>query len=88
MAKRKAKGNATTKTSHTDLISRGVYSINTTAVVLDTTPRAVRARIARKQLPYRKLGGRVVVPIAELHQVMDHLAGLSAAEVIKNLRSP
>ena len=44
-----------------------------TAALLGTTERAVRARIARRQLPHLRLGGRVVVRRAALLAFLESL---------------
>jgi excisionase family DNA binding protein len=47
---------------------------------LSTTPKAIRARIARRQLPFRRLGGRILIPEAEFEEYMRSLSGCSAVE--------
>jgi excisionase family DNA binding protein len=59
--------------------------VEAAASVLGMTASAVRNRIQRRQLPFRKLGERIVVPREELDKYIRSLAGVSAAEAIRNL---
>ena len=56
------------------------------AVLLGLTERALRARIARHQVPFRKLGGRVVLVRDELEKFIDTLEGCSLREALGNVR--
>ena len=49
---------------------------------LGLTEKAVRQRIARGQLPYRKLGRRVLIPADELERFLAALPGKTAAEAV------
>jgi len=69
----------------TTLHSPLYLDIGSAAAVLGLTERAVRARVARRQLPFRKLGDRILIPRAELEQYMRALEGVTAAEAIKNV---
>ena len=50
-------------------------TVEQTAEVLGLTPKAVRQRISRGQLPFRKLGKRVLVPAVELEKFLFALPG-------------
>jgi excisionase family DNA binding protein len=47
------------------------------------TVKAIRGRIARGQLPYRKLGRRVLIPEDELEKFLEALPGRTAKEAIE-----
>jgi excisionase family DNA binding protein len=49
---------------------------------LGLTEKAVRQKIFRGQLPYRKLGRRVLIPADELEQFLAALPGKTVEEVI------
>jgi hypothetical protein len=66
-------------------IPRGFYNVKATAGALNTTEKAVRGRIARRQIPFRKLGGRILIPIAELELYISRLPGVSASEAARNI---
>jgi excisionase family DNA binding protein len=53
------------------------------ALLLGRTPKAVRRMVERGQLPYRKLGRRVLFLRAELEEFIEALPGLRAADVRK-----
>ena len=48
---------------------------------LDTTRSAIRNRVARGQLPYRKLGGRLMFDLDELDQLLENGPGRRLDEV-------
>ena len=58
----------------------GVLDISEAALYLRTTERAVRGRIARRQLPHRQLGRRIYFLKHELNAFLEGLPGLSLAE--------
>lgn len=49
---------------------------------LGLTEKAVRQKIFRGQLPYRKLGRRVLIPAEELEQFLAALPGTTADEAV------
>jgi excisionase family DNA binding protein len=53
---------------------------------LGLTEKAVRQRILRGQLPYRKLGMRILIPSNELDQFLAALPGRTVEEAITQLR--
>lgn len=55
------------------------------AEVLGMSQRAIRARIARRELPFRKVGSRVIIPRDELDRYIRALEGVTAAEAIRNV---
>jgi len=52
------------------------------ALTLGLKEKALRQRILRGQLPYRKLGSRVLIPVDELEQVLAALPGKTATEIV------
>jgi hypothetical protein len=48
---------------------------------LDTTCSSIRNRVARGQLPYRKLGGRLMFDLDELDQLLENGPGRKLDEV-------
>ena len=47
------------------------------ATILGVTDKALRARVARQAVPYRKLGGRVMFVMSELELFIEALPGVS-----------
>ena len=58
-------------------------TIDEVAEELNITPKAVRHRIARGQLPFRKLGRRVLVPVKEWEKFLARLPGRTAEEALE-----
>ena len=56
------------------------------AAFLGVTQRALRARVARHQVPFRKMGGRVVFVRVELEEFVSSLDGCSITEALLNVR--
>jgi hypothetical protein len=48
------------------------------------SPRAIRGRVARRQIPFRKLGGRVVFIRAEIEKFFENLPGCKLDDVNKH----
>jgi excisionase family DNA binding protein len=59
--------------------------IDSAAAHLGMTSRAVRARVGRGQLPFRRLGGRIIIPRDELERYIRALDGVSASEAAEAL---
>lgn len=55
------------------------------AELLNISERAAWQRLYRGQLPYRRWGRRVLVPLAELERFMEQLPGRSADEALRNV---
>jgi hypothetical protein len=64
-----------------------LMDVDTTARFLGATPKAVRARYARRQLPGRKWSGRVVFMRSELLEFIHGLEGVPVAEALANARN-
>lgn len=52
------------------------------AELLGITERAAWQRIYRGQLPHRRWGRRVLVPLDELERFLEHLPGCSADQAL------
>jgi hypothetical protein len=52
------------------------------AELLDVTPKAIRARVARRCIPFRKFGGRIMFNRAELRDFFEKLPGVSIGEAL------
>jgi excisionase family DNA binding protein len=52
------------------------------APILGITQKAVRQRIARGELPYRRWGRRVLIPAQELESFLEALPSKTAKEAV------
>lgn len=59
-----------------------VLSIAQCARLLGLTEKAVRRRIARRHLPFRRFGRRIIIIRAELLAYLDQLPGCRPAELL------
>ena len=64
-------------------INGSLLDVATAAGLLGITERTLRARVARKQVPFRHWGGRVVFVRHELERWIDTLEGCSVAEALE-----
>ncbi len=55
------------------------------ASYLGTSEHCVRSRVRRREIPFRKLGGRIVFLKNEIDQFLAELPGTTIQEVLKNL---
>ena len=58
------------------------WTVERTAEELGMTPKAVRQRIARGQMPFKKLGKRILIPSVELEKFLNTLPGRTAQEAV------
>jgi hypothetical protein len=65
--------------------NRQVLDVDGAAALMGTTPKGVRQRIARRLLPFHKLGSRVIFMQGELEQFLAALPGCSAEEAECNV---
>jgi excisionase family DNA binding protein len=54
------------------------------ARLLGLTEKAVRARVARRQLPYRRFGYRILFSHQQLTEWLDKLPGVGLSEALAN----
>lgn len=62
-----------------------VLDVVEAANLLGTTPKAVRQRVARRTLPFRKLGGRIIFLKEQLEEFVRDLPGCSVEEAQANM---
>ena len=67
--------------------SGDLLDVATAAALLGTTPKGIRARIARRTIPFKRLGGRLVLLRHELENFVETLDGCSVSEARANLES-
>jgi hypothetical protein len=48
------------------------------------TEKAIRARVARRQIPFRRLGSRIIFHRAELIAFLEKLDGVGVGEALAN----
>ena len=54
------------------------------STILGLTEKAIRARVARRQIPFRKLHGQISFNRAELSEFLDKQPGCSLGEALAN----
>ena len=52
------------------------------AKIIHRTPKAIYRMVARRQLPYRKHGARLLFRRSEIEQLIENLPGVTLIEVI------
>lgn len=70
---------------HADL-PRVLY-VNGAAHLLGNTPKAVRNQVARKLIPFHRLGGRVIFLRDELESFLAGLPGCTPQEAVSNVQA-
>ena len=63
-------------------MSRKYMTVSETATLLGQTEKSVWQRIYRGQMPHRRWGRRVLIPVAELEQFLAALPGRTAEEAV------
>ena len=63
-----------------------VLHIGAVATMFDVTERSIEAMIARRQIPFRKLGKRVIFLRAELELFFQSLPGTGVEEALEARR--
>lgn len=61
-----------------------LLTVTTAAEFLGTTEKALRARVDRKQIPFRKWRGKIVFIRGELEEYFHSLPGCSLEEALRN----
>ena len=61
-----------------------VLDVASTASFLGVTEKAVRARVARRLIPFRKWGGRVIFLRQELTAFLENLPGCELNDALQN----
>ncbi|HUF93616.1 MAG TPA: helix-turn-helix domain-containing protein [Candidatus Limnocylindria bacterium] len=62
-----------------------LIDVATVAAMLGTTEKAIRARVARRCIPFRRLGARIVFNRAELLDFLEKLEGVGVGEALANV---
>jgi hypothetical protein len=65
-------------------IAGEALDVRSTAALLGGTELQTRGLISRELIPYRRLGGRIIVLRAELEAFLAGLPGVTAAEAAQN----
>ncbi|MGI8784618.1 MAG: helix-turn-helix domain-containing protein [Acidobacteriota bacterium] len=60
-----------------------LLDVGAAAALLGCSEKSVRARVARHQLPFRRLGSRVFFIRAELVRFFESLPGVRIDEILK-----
>lgn len=60
-------------------------SIKSFALKIDSTEKAVRCRIARRQVPFIRLGKRILIPESAAQEFLGALPGVSPEEAATNV---
>jgi hypothetical protein len=61
-----------------------LLDVRTAAELLGATELTIRGQISRGLVPYRRLGGRIIVLRGELEKFLASLPGVTAAEAAEN----
>jgi excisionase family DNA binding protein len=68
-------------------IMKKFLGVPETAEMLNTTQRAIWQRIYRHQIPFRRWGKRVLIPVDELEEFLKALPGTTAKEAVTSVQS-
>ena len=66
-------------------ISGTLLDVRHAALFLGVTEKTLRARVARRLVPFRRLGGRVVFVKGDLEAFLSSLGGCSVEEALTNV---
>ena len=64
-----------------------LLDVQAAAELLGCSPKTLRARVARRLVPFRRLGGRVLFKRAELLEFIDALDGVSVNDALTNIKA-
>jgi hypothetical protein len=64
----------------------GSLGVKEAAAYLNWTEQALRARIARRQVPFRRLGSRIIFIPRELDQFLAVLEGVSVEQAVERMK--
>jgi hypothetical protein len=67
-------------------VSGALLDVRHAALFLGVTEKTLRARVARRLVPFRRFGGRVVFVKKELEAFLSSLDGCTSDEAIENMR--
>jgi len=63
-----------------------VWSLEETSSFLKTTPKAIRNKVMRRQIPFRKLAGRVVFIEDEILTWIEKAPGFTLANYLEKVK--
>ena len=81
---RKPRGKTPAEEKRPRRLNGAVKDVASVAAFLGESEKTARAQIARGLIPYRQLGGRIVVIHEELVEYLRQLPGVTTAEALKN----
>jgi len=61
-----------------------LLTVRTVAALLGSTEKGIRARVARRVIPFRRMGGRITFIRSEVEQWLAALDGCTLQEAIDN----
>jgi hypothetical protein len=64
--------------------SEEVFDVSGAAAFTGETDKAIRARVARRSIPFRRWGGRIVFLRSELSEFLQALEGCKVQEALAN----
>lgn len=64
-----------------------VWDVHTVAAMMGATEKTIRGQVARRLLPFKKLGGRVVFLPDSIRAYLAALPGVSVDEALENLKA-
>jgi excisionase family DNA binding protein len=69
------------------LVNGALLDVRHAAQFLGVTEKTLRARVARRVVPFKRLGGRVVFVKADLEAFLSSLDGCTTHEALDNMRA-
>ncbi len=81
-ARRRSREDRRAACATTEVLDTEVLDVAGCAVLLGTTEKAIRARIDRRQLPFRRLGRRIIFLRSELRSYLDALPGCRPSDTL------
>jgi len=60
-----------------------IMDVSTLAIQLGTTEKAIRARVNRRTIPFRRWQGRIIFLRREVEQFLQTLPGCTAEEITR-----
>jgi excisionase family DNA binding protein len=65
------------------ILNGAAMDVKTAASELGANEKFLRGKIERKEIPFRKWGGRIVILRADLERYLNNLPGVSTEEALK-----
>ncbi len=64
-----------------------IFNVEATAAFLGWSPKKVRSHVARRTIPFLRLGGRIIFRREDLRLYLDQLEGCTVEEALENERN-